>query len=1170
MGDDTTIIENEYESYTDIPTYLRHRYSQIGKYDVNITICNCINCSIYELESVVGIPISNPSYITNDTLVLNENATFVLTLGNSSETTCFLDFDDSYYEMIYERFTGDTIISVHAYYTFNLFSSNVYCENHFGNYSDSKKIIVQIPISGMIVNTTMIYATYGTIIPISIHLEYGSDIEFMDDCDGRTCGEFVGNGNLSAVFLFNTNNIPSYGIFNISLCASNDLNSECKFVLGKMTKALKSILLDKTPIVGTPGEAIVISATCDNGSMISFQFFTGNTENFITMTYPDNTLTSSINYVYDKIGVYELSVAAANNISAAIDTANVIIEYPIPDLNDVFRSSVTNVSDTSMEVTLIGHFDGGNHDPTFVMISCDFGEGTPNVVQPVSLTPNDEDADFELKHKYEDFGQYTINCTLYNNVSKQVFIEHASVGVPISGLGISVSASAVGVNRTINFKVHVDSGSNLDYSIEPGDGNVLTDIKRSNTNWTDPDYTIVSYMYSRPDTAYTVNVKAVNVFGEVGPENLEITILVDYAIPELMLITDLYHQVYKQETFVLKPVNAMDYPPAAPVRCVWIIKGQQPESNEPEELLTMAEHLHGISVNEPGNYTTLVLCSNTVSKVAASASFIAEITIDGLSIQNVPGVLNIDKYITAEISLNTGSHIYFTINFGDGSNPESAMRYTNEMVPFQYKYQTSGMYNISVSTVNHVSNQSIIVTITVQKPVKCNETQIKVTDFETGLRNMTAIRDGIGGKLNITIDVTPGMLIPTDVLLNISYTSGYNDVTFKIPDYPYTIVIPEYNITGNFKLLMTLYNKISTCNFTIPFQVQELPRSPNISMPILPVIYTFPIGVFEVNVTYGSHYTITLDFGNGHVENITVENERGFKRFDFSEYIYPLPGYYSVKIYLRNEFVYFVTEKELTVVGDLPNMTLVTNSPVEFKLDNNLLTSTFKLEINPEDRLPLDCNLKVDFGDSQENLVNMTSINDDIQWTHVYPSPNYYYVHINVSTLFDIKHFEATMRVQVPLSEVTIRKNIPKQSEEEDTYIVGTALQFTAVHNSGTGANYTWTFINKDSGSVYHTEVTNATHIILVMGDIGSYLVYVVANNGLGLPRNATDVLQIVPNGIITKFDYMSKSSIGEYNVFNLELLDEYNIPPYSYDDLCINLSLGMFYSGFHQQKYIA
>jgi hypothetical protein len=124
---------------------------------------------------------------------------------------------------------------------------------------------------------------------------------------------------------------------------------------------------------------------------------------------------------------------------------------------------------------------------------------------------------------------------------------------------------------------------------------------------------------------------------------------------------------------------------------------------------------------------------------------------------------------------------------------------------------------------------------------------------------------------------------------------------------------------------------------------------------------------------------------------------------------------------------------------------------------------------------------------------------------------------------------------------------------------VGTVLKFKFVYEHGTGANHTITITNADKGAIYHSEVTNNTHILWNMGAPGDYRVTVVVDNGIGNddadgnhPSKASGQVTIVPNGIIVLFDYLATMGSGEAMDFTLQFADGFSLV-----DICAKIRLG-------------
>ena len=372
--------------------------------------------------------------------------------------------------------------------------------------------------------------------------------------------------------------------------------------------------------------------------------------------------------------------------------------------------------------------------------------------------------------------------------------------------------------------------------------------------------------------------------------------------------------------------------------------------------------------------------------------------------------------------------------------------------------------------------------------------------------------------------------------------------------------------TGNLTLNLTISNLISSAAYTQEFQVQDSLHRPTIIANDMSV-FTLLQDPYLVQITNGTHYFVTAEFGDGHVQNDTKGNVRGLKLSNFTGHIYARPGPYQLRVNVSNSFGSFSVTKMIFVVSELPNFTVVTNSPVEIQLGKPPLASRFGLLIAEKDRVPLSCSVEVMFGDGSPP-VNMTkSVADDIWFDYFYTSPLYYLVYIRVFTMFDSENLSAAMSVQERLAHITINIAIPDSftgvcndvvSSSTGVFLIGTVPQLTAVHIGGTGATYVWSITDLYTQKRYK-QVTNETSIIHNMAETGNYEIKVIADNGIGAKQQAISYIKVIPNGIIAEFQYNATAEMHLISDFTVKLLR--NVV--EFDKLCVKFRLGKTFHWF-------
>ncbi|KAK2162598.1 hypothetical protein LSH36_95g01006 [Paralvinella palmiformis] len=604
-------------------------------------------------------------------------------------------------------------------------------------------------------------------------------------------------------------------------------------------------------------------------------------------------------------------------------------------------------------------------------------------------------------------------------------------------------------------------------------------------------------------------------------------------------------------TFVTKLGNSSQ------TTCNFTFSGSERNSIQVYKLFTG----DGITVqhvfNTTGPHTVSVSCENMFGHAKGDLEIqVIDRAIPDLTIECVDSI-EVDANLSINVNVSDGTHLEYKFDFGDGTNPIFISFYDSTSVSRSHVYRDSGHYVITVSARNSLSQQSNTTSVVVQYPFVYKHMSLFVTDDVYNLASRTVgISEDHAGKSKITLHIiTPNVPTPTKGYMNITFTNNSEPIHYDIGTYPFTVQSPPYNTTGTYMITAIVYNLVSTISYNITFEVEQYPGDIIFTLPDQPVVFTNPVEFFLINVTGCSHCRISISIDPGDTREFIFWNQLGPHLFNFSGYLYDTPGRHEVQVQVYSNFYNMEKSSVVTILGSLPNMTLTTNSPQIFSSDGALIT--FRLNIEAQDRISLPCMLLVDFADSSTPLEMERSLIDDITWDYRYYQTSYFRVKINVSTILGYQYYESIINIQIPLSKVSISATLPGQTDERTRYVVATTVQLMAVHNLGTGANYTWIITKAESGTLYHHQVTTDKRILLRMGEYGYYRVEVIANNGLGTTRSGSTHLDIVADGSIAKFEFPPTVVIGQIINFEFDLSLKYNRPPYSFENICIKIRLG-------------
>jgi len=189
------------------------------------------------------------------------------------------------------------------------------------------------------------------------------------------------------------------------------------------------------------GSVTAFTATIATGSNVAYEW-----------NFGDGATGSGANttHAYAAIGTYTATVTATNSLnSQTASTVVVVIDRAIVDLTAA-NDSPTRLGSTTSFTATIG--DGSN-----VTYAWNFGDGSPGSGATSS-------------HTYAAVGAYVATVTATNGVSVVVATTNVSIiDTPIVNLA-AANSSPTGLNLSTFLTVTIDSGSNVDYQWNFGDG----------------------------------------------------------------------------------------------------------------------------------------------------------------------------------------------------------------------------------------------------------------------------------------------------------------------------------------------------------------------------------------------------------------------------------------------------------------------------------------------------------------------------------------------------------------------------------------------------------------------------------------------------------------------------------------------------------------------------
>lgn len=567
-------------------------------------------------------------------------------------------------------------------------------------------------------------------------------------------------------------------------------------------------------------------------------------------------------YSFTRRGQYGVSLMASNVITFRHKACSIIVQDLIKNL-----SFYTPIAPTALNnVTTV---DWLMRQGSSVNITVDFGDGTILNegyfdVSHIWVASN--------THQYAEIGEYPVLINISNLVSNASIQGLAVVEVPLEGVSFEVvhSARDIEVNETVTVQISVAKGTNPEFLVDFGDGNIVTTRELT----AEHSYTVWKF-YNVSIWAYN-NVSNVNVTREIQVHK-PVEVLVGFNITcpptNLTYITPCMLNITKGTDF----------------KCTWLWGDGLQNETTFGELGNLTFHTY----SSIGHHQVTINCTNRLYNTTAETIAIVEKPILNFTV-NHPGARRYDQDFTVSWWTLMGTDAIFNISFTHvliGTSTEIAITsLTADGTAGTALITTSafpviGIYELNVTAINHVTPlQVIILTVLVDIPI--------ISPVLTRFHEHFVLR----GSAPFQVTMTNG----SNATLHWDFGDGINFSEFFIGEYPAvgTPMAHAYQNPGVFDVVLFGNNSVS--NFTLrTYMIIQAPTDvlifrSNSPQEIPPGNITFTVSLIQGKVP-PTNATYTLHFGDG-----TVESDKELHLPQVVNHTYPTHGAYAVNVTIRN------------------------------------------------------------------------------------------------------------------------------------------------------------------------------------------------------------------------------------------------------------------------------
>ncbi|XP_038068022.1 uncharacterized protein LOC119737627 [Patiria miniata] len=292
-----------------------------------------------------------------------------------------------------------------------------------------------------------------------------------------------------------------------------------------------------------------------------------------------------------------------------------------------------------------------------------------------------------------------------------------------------------------------------------------------------------------------------------------------------------------------------------------------------------------LTLNSMGDFDVAATVTNTITPGGDvdRANVSAQITIIGLQCEDFKEGVRPHEEVFLEISVMNGSHISYTLDWGDGEQDDF---YTLDSVPINqtHSYTTAGTYEVNIVASNLISNETIVVTIQVQNPVQLQHFLVTMASPQVveGNGNATAAdlvitvtnpppADPLATNPQATITCLTLITCPQAVTVDLSTLTAHNQMISQDIDFTdhgfYTLSVTIFNLVSEetYEIKVSVYERLQGVKSFAQYKPSQSASSyATKGHGVLED--TFPLDrpvVFEMSFLSGSEVKYLVDFDDG-------------------------------------------------------------------------------------------------------------------------------------------------------------------------------------------------------------------------------------------------------------------------------------------------------------------
>ena len=451
---------------------IEFHFNQTGFYTISVNVSNAISSEFASLSFYVQLRIEGLGITAfPNPAPSNSTITFNITKGSGTNVKYRLDFGDGFVlrEFPESYLFNRTFLSGQWQVIFT-------GENAVNHVIVFYNVTVQDPVKNITadVQTETLFhgrkfVAVGEETRFYSSVSAGTDVylrwNFGDSSSSYTYKGSVlpsGETNHSVGHSF-----PRQGQFNVTVDAYNAISRLRTWIVVYAQQRIEGFALAVTDRA-IPGEGITFSFSQIKGDNVSYIIDYGDNGSSQIVT------TNSVLKTYNDVGVYNVSVEAANQISSHKIVKTITVQNKIQGL--AFISQIKAV-EIGFPTVISWRIIAGS-DVKYVI---DYSDGSPPQILDASVVG----INVTVHHNYSSAGEFQVKITAYNLVGPNSTIsDKAVVDESILGLAAYAQRNTILMFENAVIVASILKGSRVEYDFDFGDGSALVTTKNSTVTYT--------------------------------------------------------------------------------------------------------------------------------------------------------------------------------------------------------------------------------------------------------------------------------------------------------------------------------------------------------------------------------------------------------------------------------------------------------------------------------------------------------------------------------------------------------------------------------------------------------------------------------------------------------------------------------------------------------------